>query len=238
MTGGELVARALAAAGVDTLFTLVGGHTTPVVDACYEVGIRLVDVRHEETAAHMAHARARVTGGTGVVLVTAGPGVTNTATAIANAWSGGAPVLLALNATGALLGALVYGAARWSMEPRRRILLLSGGLFVSYSLLAIVPGLPLMIVLVVLTGVFLAPMLTVAFGLIGQLAPRGTTTEAFAWLITLFTAGASIGAAAVGPILDGGNLHLAAANAGLGAAGCLLLVAAGHRLLRSPAAIA
>ena len=94
MTGGRLVARALAAAGIDTVFTLVGGHTTPVVDACHEIGIRLVDVRHEETAGHMAHAWARVTGRTGVVLVTAGPGVTNTATAVANAWSGGAPLLL------------------------------------------------------------------------------------------------------------------------------------------------
>jgi len=148
---------------------------------------------------------------------------------------GGAPVLLALNATGALLGALAYGAFRWSMEPRRRILLLACGLAVSYSLLAIVPGLPLMVVLVVLTGVCLAPMLTVAFGLIGQLAPRGTTTEAFAWLVTLFTAGTSVGAAAVGPILDAGDLHLAGANAGLGAAGCLLLVVAGYRLMRVPA---
>ena len=94
MTGGRLVARALAAAGIDTVFTLVGGHTTPVVDACHEIGVRLVDVRHEEAAGHMAHAWARVTGRTGVVLVTAGPGVTNTATAVANAWSGGAPLLV------------------------------------------------------------------------------------------------------------------------------------------------
>jgi acetolactate synthase-1/2/3 large subunit len=94
MTGGELVARALAAASVRQVFTLVGGHTTPVADACVDAGIRLVDVRHEEAAAHMAHAWSRTTGETGVALVTAGPGVTNTATGIANAWSGGAPVLL------------------------------------------------------------------------------------------------------------------------------------------------
>src|SRR5207244_2533856 len=62
--------------------------------ACAHLGIRLVDVRHEEAAAHMAHAWARTTGEPGVALVTAGPGVTNTATGIANAWSGGAPVLL------------------------------------------------------------------------------------------------------------------------------------------------
>lgn len=92
--GGELVAEALAAAGVRTLFTLVGGHTTPIVDACAAAGVRLVDVRHEEAAAHMAHAWARATGEPGVALVTAGPGVTNTLTGIANAWYGGAPVLL------------------------------------------------------------------------------------------------------------------------------------------------
>jgi acetolactate synthase-1/2/3 large subunit len=92
--GGELVAHALAAAGVDVVFTLVGGHTTPAVDACHQLGIRLVDVRHEEATTHMAHGYARATGLVGVALVTAGPGVTNAATGIANAWSGGSPVLL------------------------------------------------------------------------------------------------------------------------------------------------
>jgi acetolactate synthase-1/2/3 large subunit len=76
------------------VFTLVGGHTTPAVDACHQLGIRLVDVRHEEATTHMAHGHARATGRVGVALVTAGPGVTNAATGIANAWSGGAPVLL------------------------------------------------------------------------------------------------------------------------------------------------
>ena len=94
VTGGELVARALAAASVRHVFTLVGGHTTPVADACAQVGIRLVDVRHEEAAAHMAHAWARTTGEPGIALVTAGPGVTNTVTGVAHAWSGGAPVLV------------------------------------------------------------------------------------------------------------------------------------------------
>ncbi len=94
MSGGVIVARALEEAGVDVVFTLVGGHTTPIIDACVERGIRLVDVRHEEAAAHMAHAYARVTGRPGVAIVTAGPGVTNTATAVAHAWSGGVPVLV------------------------------------------------------------------------------------------------------------------------------------------------
>jgi acetolactate synthase-1/2/3 large subunit len=94
VTGGELVARALAAASVRHVFTLVGGHTTPVVDACAQIGIGIVDVRHEEAAAHMAHAWARTTGEPGIALVTAGPGVTNTVTGVAHAWSGGAPLVL------------------------------------------------------------------------------------------------------------------------------------------------
>jgi MFS family permease len=145
---------------------------------------------------------------------------------------GGAPVLLALNASGALVGAIVYGALRWHIQPRTRILLLAAGLFVSYSLLATVPTAAPMAGLMVLTGLFLAPMLTAAFGLIAELAPKGTTTEAFAWLVTLFAAGMSAGAAVVGPVLDSGNLHLAAGNAGLGAATCLVLIAAGYRLMR------
>lgn len=94
MSGGHIVARALAEAGVDVVFTLVSGHMTPIIDACVDRGIRLVDVRHEEAAAHMAHAHARATGRPGVAIVSAGPGVTNTATAVAHAWSGGAPVLV------------------------------------------------------------------------------------------------------------------------------------------------
>ena len=146
---------------------------------------------------------------------------------------GGAPALLALNATGALLGALAYGAIRWSIQPRMRILLFAIGLLASYSLLAIVPSPPFLVALMIGTGLFLAPMLTASFGLIAELAPRGTTTEAFAWLVTLFVAGSSVGAAVVGPVLDAGNLHLAAANAGLGAALCLLLVVTGYRLMRA-----
>ena len=94
MTGGQLVARALSEAGVHTLFMLVSGHTTPITDACIDAGVRLVDVRHEEAATHMATAWARRTGKPGVALVAAGPGVTNAATGVANAWSAGTPIVL------------------------------------------------------------------------------------------------------------------------------------------------
>ena len=83
--GGNLVARALAAEGVTHLFTLCGGHIQHIYDGCLDHGIRVVDVRHEQTAAHAADAWARVTGQPGVSAVTAGPGVTDTVTAVANA---------------------------------------------------------------------------------------------------------------------------------------------------------
>ncbi len=92
--GGHLIARSLARHGVDTLFTLTGGHILPILDGCVEEGIRVVDFRHEQAAAHAAEAYGRLTGSVGVAAVTAGPGVTDTITAIANAWSAGTPMLV------------------------------------------------------------------------------------------------------------------------------------------------
>jgi len=92
--GGRAIARALKAEGVDTVFMLTGGHVLPTIDGCVEEGIRIVDVRHEQAAAHAADAYARLTGRLGVVLATAGPGVTDTVTGIANAWFANSPVLL------------------------------------------------------------------------------------------------------------------------------------------------
>jgi acetolactate synthase-1/2/3 large subunit len=88
------VARFLAARGVDRVFGLQGGHIQPIWDHCARLGIRIVDVRHEGAAVHMAHAHAELTGTLGVAMVTAGPGVTNTVTAVANAHLARAPVLL------------------------------------------------------------------------------------------------------------------------------------------------
>ena len=91
---GRITAQALADCDVDVLFTLVSGHTTPIIDAFPEVGIRLIDVRHEEAAAHMAHGYARATGRTGVITIAAGPGLTNSASGVAHAWSSGSPMLV------------------------------------------------------------------------------------------------------------------------------------------------
>ncbi len=92
--GGQLLARALRAEGVDTIFTLTGGHIVPILDGCVLEGIEVVDVRHEETAAHAAEAYTRLTGKLGVAAVTAGPGVTNTMTGVMNAHYSSTPMLV------------------------------------------------------------------------------------------------------------------------------------------------
>ncbi|MGB7859792.1 MAG: thiamine pyrophosphate-binding protein [Acidimicrobiia bacterium] len=92
--GGQIIARALRNEGVDTLFTLTGGHIVPILDGCVQEGIRVVDVRHEQTAAHAAEAYTRLTGKLGVAAVTAGPGVTDTVTGVATAFYGSTPMLV------------------------------------------------------------------------------------------------------------------------------------------------
>jgi thiamine pyrophosphate-dependent acetolactate synthase large subunit-like protein len=94
LTGGELVARVLREAGVSHVFTLCGGHILPIYDGCLTEGIRIVDVRHEQAAAHAADAFARLTRGIGVAMVAPGPGVTDAVTGIANAHAARSPVLL------------------------------------------------------------------------------------------------------------------------------------------------
>lgn len=89
-----VIARFLKARGVDRIFALCGGHIMPLWMRADAEGIRIVDVRDERAAVHMAHAHAEVTGDLGVALVTAGPGVTNAMTGIANAHVSRAPVLV------------------------------------------------------------------------------------------------------------------------------------------------
>jgi len=95
INGGQIAARALQAAGVDCVFTLCGGHVMPIYIGCQELGIRVVDVRHEQAAVHAADAWARCNPGKiGVAVVTAGPGVTDGVTGIANAWRANSPILV------------------------------------------------------------------------------------------------------------------------------------------------
>ena len=93
ISGGHLVARALKNEGVDTIFTLCGGHIIDIYDGCIDEGIRVIDVRHEQVAAHAADGYARQTGKLGCVVTTAGPGCTNAVTGIATAFRSESPVL-------------------------------------------------------------------------------------------------------------------------------------------------
>ena len=93
--GGILAGRALKAAGVECIFTLCGGHIMPLYAGCKEQGIRIIDVRHEQAAVHAADAWARCNPGKiGVAAITAGPGVTDGVTGIANAWRANSPILV------------------------------------------------------------------------------------------------------------------------------------------------
>ena len=94
LASGVLAMRALKAAGVEHLFTLSGGHIFPLYDGCRDTGIRIVDTRHEQTATFAAEGMAKLTRRTQVAALTAGPGITNGASAVAGAKFNGSPVLV------------------------------------------------------------------------------------------------------------------------------------------------
>ncbi len=130
MNGGEIIGRVLQAHGVRFLFTLCGGHISPILVGCKRLGIRVVDTRHEVTAVFAADAVARLTGIPGVAAVTAGPGVTNTLTAIQNARLAQSPLVLLGGATATVLRnrgalqdidqlALIRSSVKWAVSVRR-----------------------------------------------------------------------------------------------------------------------
>ncbi|MFQ5570375.1 MAG: thiamine pyrophosphate-binding protein [Rhodothermales bacterium] len=130
MHGGDLIAEVLVAQGVPFLFTLCGGHVSPILVGCKQRGIRVIDTRQEATAVFAADAVARLTGIPGVAAVTAGPGVTNTITAVKNAQMAQSPVVLiggaaatALQGRGALQDidqlSLFKPIVKWSRAVRR-----------------------------------------------------------------------------------------------------------------------
>lgn len=95
MHGGKLAARALKQAGVECIFTLSGGHVMAIYDGCLDEGIQVIDVRHEQAAVHAADAWSRLNPGKiGCAVLTAGPGVTDGVTGVANAWRANSPILV------------------------------------------------------------------------------------------------------------------------------------------------
>lgn len=101
--GGDIIAEVLARHGVTHLFTLCGGHISPILTGAQARGLRVVDVRDEANAVFAADAVARMTGAIGVAAVTAGPGVTNTVTAVKNAQMAQSPLVIFGGATATLL---------------------------------------------------------------------------------------------------------------------------------------
>jgi acetolactate synthase-like protein len=101
--GGAIIGEILARRGVEQLFTLCGGHISPILVGAQDHGIKVVDVRDEVSAVFAADAVARMTGVPGIAAVTAGPGVTNTVTALKNAQMAQSPVVLFGGAAATLL---------------------------------------------------------------------------------------------------------------------------------------
>ncbi len=125
--GGRLFAKALKREGVECVFTLSGGHIMPILYGCREEGIRVIDVRHECSGGYAAEAYAKVTGKPGVLITTAGPGITNATTAMAEAAETGIPLIhigggspLRENDTGPLQNVDSFGAmsifCKWSRK--------------------------------------------------------------------------------------------------------------------------
>lgn len=128
MDGGSRVAEILKSQGVQTLFTLCGGHISPILVESKRRGIEVVDVRHEANAVFAADATSRLTGIPGVAAVTAGPGVTNSITAIKNAQLAQSPLVLLGGATATMLRgrgslqdidqmALISPHVKWAARP-------------------------------------------------------------------------------------------------------------------------
>ena len=125
MNGGERVAEVLASHGVQFLFTLCGGHISPILVGARQRGIRVVDVRDEASAVFAADAVARLSGVPGVAAVTAGPGLTNAITAVKNAQLAQSPVVLLGGATATMLkgrGALQDIDQRALLRPHVKFL--------------------------------------------------------------------------------------------------------------------
>jgi MFS family permease len=139
--------------------------------------------------------------------------------------------LMAAVGLGALVGGTAYGARRWSGAPERRLRGLVALLAVCYLPLVLMPGAVAMTALAALAGVFLAPCIACAFIIVDRHAPRGTVTEAFSWLVTTFTVGASVGTGLAGPVVEwGGAVWGFALPGAAGAAALVVLLATGRVL--------
>ncbi|MFD8572827.1 MFS transporter [Streptomyces sp. NPDC059639] len=139
--------------------------------------------------------------------------------------------MMAALGLGALVGGTVYGARQWGGAPEARLRWLVALLALFYVPLVLMPGPVAMVALSAVAGVFLAPSIACAFIVVDRHAPRGTVTEAFSWLVTTFTVGASVGTAVAGPVVEWGGTRWGFAVPGVtGAVALLVLLATGGAL--------
>jgi predicted MFS family arabinose efflux permease len=135
--------------------------------------------------------------------------------------------LVAANALGALVGGVTYSGRAARRDPLRDLPVAVAALAACYLALAVSPD-AVIGAAAVLSGVFLPVTLTCMFQLVDRLAPAGTTTEAFAWLISAFLVGSSIGAALAGSLSQAGHIMgaflVAAGSSGLGAVSARMVV--------------
>ncbi|MBP2708366.1 MFS transporter [Microbispora sp. RL4-1S] len=146
---------------------------------------------------------------------------------------GGAGTLLALSALGALAGAIAHGRRPWPWTPTAQAVLFGAGLTVTYLLVASTAPVWIMMPICLSTGLFLSPLLVVAFTMVDAFAPAGTVTEAFAWIITLFTTGTATGSAIAGVVMETVGIGAAAASTALVALLGTVILALCHRLPES-----
>lgn len=144
--------------------------------------------------------------------------------------------LMAALGLGALAGGSVYGARQWVGAPERRLRVLVAFLAVCYLPLMLMPGALAMVALTALAGVFLAPAIACAFVIVDRHAPSGTVTEAFSWLVTTFTVGASVGTGLAGPVVQAGGALWGFAVPGAAGAVSLLVLVGTRTVLAVPAA--
>ncbi|MEV7127079.1 MFS transporter [Streptomyces sp. NPDC093260] len=143
--------------------------------------------------------------------------------------------LMAALGLGALAGGTVYGARQWAGVPERRLRVLVALLAACYLPLLLLPGAVAMVALTALAGVFLAPCIACAFVIVDRHAPAGTVTEAFSWLVTTFTVGASVGTGVAGPVVQAGGALWGFAVPGAAGGLSLLVLLATGRVLAAPA---
>lgn len=143
--------------------------------------------------------------------------------------------LITVWALGSVIGGLWYGARSWDSSLEKRFLILMALLALGSAPLPFAPSIGVMGVLLVLTGVALAPLATTEYALVDRLAPPGTETEAYSWQIVANVIGAAAGSIIAGLLAEEVSVEWALATAGIACAAGFVVAVAGRRSLR-PAA--